>query len=139
MAQEFPLKPGDEAEPGTPGTGEDLCQACKGSGTNDVEECAYAAAQARWFRASVEVDASGAHLLVGTSKRGRPLPVLRDIVDRAVPGGTWITTGRGNATHGSDRASVARHSESGDAGDYNTDHGEASTGRLSSGSRNTTL
>ncbi len=27
-----PLKPGDEAVPGTPGTGEDLCPACGGSG-----------------------------------------------------------------------------------------------------------
>ena len=26
------LKPGDEAEPGTPGAGEDLCETCGGSG-----------------------------------------------------------------------------------------------------------
>jgi DnaJ-class molecular chaperone len=27
-----PLHPGDAAKPGTPGTGEDICDACKGSG-----------------------------------------------------------------------------------------------------------
>ncbi len=27
-----PLSPGDEAAPGTPGTGEDLCRRCHGSG-----------------------------------------------------------------------------------------------------------
>jgi hypothetical protein len=27
-----PLKPGDEASPGTPGAGEDLCEACGGTG-----------------------------------------------------------------------------------------------------------
>jgi RecJ-like exonuclease len=27
------LNPGDEAEPGTPGAGEDICEACTGSGT----------------------------------------------------------------------------------------------------------
>jgi len=26
------LNPGDEAEPGTPGAGEDICEACAGSG-----------------------------------------------------------------------------------------------------------
>lgn len=30
-----PLKPGDQAEPGTPGTGEDLCPECGGSGRLD--------------------------------------------------------------------------------------------------------
>jgi hypothetical protein len=29
---EPPLSPGDEAKPGTPGAGEDLCEACNGSG-----------------------------------------------------------------------------------------------------------
>ena len=29
------LKPGDEAEPGTPGAGEDLCETCGGSGKLD--------------------------------------------------------------------------------------------------------
>lgn len=33
------LNPGDEAAPGTPGTGEDLCPKCGGSGTLDGEEC----------------------------------------------------------------------------------------------------
>ena len=27
------LNPGDEAEPGTPGAGEDVCEACSGSST----------------------------------------------------------------------------------------------------------
>jgi len=27
------LNPGDDAEPGTPGTGEDICDACAGKGT----------------------------------------------------------------------------------------------------------
>jgi hypothetical protein len=27
-----PLRPGDEAAPGTPGTGEDICPKCNGSG-----------------------------------------------------------------------------------------------------------
>jgi hypothetical protein len=27
-----PLRPGDEAPPGTPGTGEDICPECNGSG-----------------------------------------------------------------------------------------------------------
>lgn len=30
---EHNLNPGDEAEPGTPGAGEDICDACAGSGT----------------------------------------------------------------------------------------------------------
>lgn len=31
-----PLAPGDEAAPGTPGTGEDLCPDCGGSGKQDA-------------------------------------------------------------------------------------------------------
>jgi DnaJ-class molecular chaperone len=31
--------PGDEAPPGTPGTGENLCRACNGSGTQDGQTC----------------------------------------------------------------------------------------------------
>ena len=31
--------PGDEAAPGTPGTGENLCRACNGSGKQDGEPC----------------------------------------------------------------------------------------------------
>jgi hypothetical protein len=35
-----PLKPGDEAEAGTPGTGEGLCHECGGSGrTDDGQPC----------------------------------------------------------------------------------------------------
>lgn len=38
MANE-PMNPGDEAAPGTPGTGEALCPRCSGSGRQDGEEC----------------------------------------------------------------------------------------------------
>ncbi len=31
--------PGDDAAPGTPGTGEDLCPVCNGSGRIDDGEC----------------------------------------------------------------------------------------------------
>ncbi|HBM08934.1 hypothetical protein CXF92_10190 [Pseudomonas sp. Choline-3u-10] len=31
--------PGDEAAPGTPGTGENICPACNGSGRTDAGEC----------------------------------------------------------------------------------------------------
>jgi hypothetical protein len=31
--------PGDEAQPGTPGTGEDLCQVCHGTGRVDGATC----------------------------------------------------------------------------------------------------
>jgi hypothetical protein len=38
---EPPLSPGDDAEPGTPGTGEDICKVCHGSGKNkDGSTCA---------------------------------------------------------------------------------------------------
>ncbi|BAN25627.1 putative uncharacterized protein [Caballeronia insecticola] len=43
MAQEPPLNPGDEADPGVPGTGEDLCPDCNGSGKRDSAECATCA------------------------------------------------------------------------------------------------
>jgi DnaJ-class molecular chaperone len=33
------MAPGDEAPPGTPGTGEDVCPNCGGSGRLDGEEC----------------------------------------------------------------------------------------------------
>ena len=33
------MNPGDEAEPGTPGTGEDVCPACHGTGTLDSKPC----------------------------------------------------------------------------------------------------
>ncbi len=31
--------PGDEAAPGTPGTGENLCRQCNGSGQQDGKDC----------------------------------------------------------------------------------------------------
>ena len=34
-----PDSPGDEAAPGTPGTGENLCRQCQGSGRFDGESC----------------------------------------------------------------------------------------------------
>ncbi len=34
-----PLNPGDEAIPGTPGTGENICPVCNGSGRNESGEC----------------------------------------------------------------------------------------------------
>ena len=34
-----PTSPGDEAAPGTPGTGEDVCRDCNGSGRVDGREC----------------------------------------------------------------------------------------------------
>lgn len=34
--QSAPLKPGDEAKAGTPGTGEGLCHDCGGSGRTDT-------------------------------------------------------------------------------------------------------
>jgi DnaJ-class molecular chaperone len=33
------LNPGDEAAPGTPGTGEDICPQCHGSGRMDSSSC----------------------------------------------------------------------------------------------------
>jgi RecJ-like exonuclease len=33
------VNPGDEAAPGTPGTGEAVCPVCKGSGRLDAGEC----------------------------------------------------------------------------------------------------
>lgn len=37
MAQD--TNPGDQASPGTPGTGENLCPRCNGSGRLDGEQC----------------------------------------------------------------------------------------------------
>jgi hypothetical protein len=34
------MAPGDEARPGTPGTGEDVCPECNSSGEVDGETCA---------------------------------------------------------------------------------------------------
>lgn len=36
---EAPLNPGDDAAPGTPGTGEDVCPVCGGTGTKDDDRC----------------------------------------------------------------------------------------------------
>ena len=33
------LNPGDEAAPGTPGTGEDICPECNGTGKAEAAEC----------------------------------------------------------------------------------------------------
>lgn len=33
------INPGDEAAPGTPGTGENICPVCNGSGRRDTGEC----------------------------------------------------------------------------------------------------
>ncbi|NTV09678.1 MAG: hypothetical protein HGA47_02785 [Zoogloea sp.] len=35
----IPMSPGDEAPAGTPGTGENLCQRCEGSGKVKGEPC----------------------------------------------------------------------------------------------------
>lgn len=35
-----PMSPGDEAPPGTPGTGEDVCPTCGGSGRQSGAACA---------------------------------------------------------------------------------------------------
>jgi hypothetical protein len=35
-----PLRPGDQAAPGTPGTGENLCPDCSGTGKISGKECA---------------------------------------------------------------------------------------------------
>lgn len=37
--QDQSINPGDDAAPGTPGTGEDICPACSGSGKEDGQPC----------------------------------------------------------------------------------------------------
>ncbi|MGH1571353.1 hypothetical protein ACRAWG_12475 [Methylobacterium sp. P31] len=39
MSDTDPGKPGNEAPPGTPGTGENLCRACGGTGKIDDKTC----------------------------------------------------------------------------------------------------
>lgn len=39
MTASEPAKPGDEAPPGTPGTGENLCPRCGGSGQIEAKSC----------------------------------------------------------------------------------------------------
>jgi DnaJ-class molecular chaperone len=34
-----PTSPGDEAPPGTPGTGENICRLCEGSGEHEGKPC----------------------------------------------------------------------------------------------------
>lgn len=40
MATNAPLNPGDQAPPSTPGTGEAICDHCKGTGKVNGQECA---------------------------------------------------------------------------------------------------
>lgn len=35
------LKPGDQATPGTPGTGENVCPECRGTGKTDDKPCPH--------------------------------------------------------------------------------------------------
>jgi DnaJ-class molecular chaperone len=44
---EEPLRPADEAAPGTPGTGEDVCRRCNGSGRIEGRECPECAGTGR--------------------------------------------------------------------------------------------
>jgi DnaJ-class molecular chaperone len=39
MSPSEPTAPGDEAQPGTPGTGEEACPVCGGSGRIDGHAC----------------------------------------------------------------------------------------------------
>jgi RecJ-like exonuclease len=39
QASQAALNPGDEAAPGTPGTGEDICRQCHGTGRIDGGAC----------------------------------------------------------------------------------------------------
>lgn len=39
MTETGPAKPGDVAQPDTPGTGEDLCPTCSGSGKLGPDTC----------------------------------------------------------------------------------------------------
>jgi Ribonuclease G/E len=39
MSEPDPAKPGDEAPPGVPGTGENVCRHCRGAGTIGAEPC----------------------------------------------------------------------------------------------------
>ena len=44
------MAPGDEAPPGTQGTGEDVCPRCEGSGKVDGDECPECAGTGRVVR-----------------------------------------------------------------------------------------
>ena len=39
MADDPPLNPGDEAAPDTPGSGENVCPECNGSGRKGAQAC----------------------------------------------------------------------------------------------------
>ncbi len=45
------LNPGDDAAPGTPGTGEDVCPTCHGSSRKDAEACATCGGSGKVIRA----------------------------------------------------------------------------------------
>lgn len=45
-----PTAPGDEAPPGTPGSGEDVCPRCGGSGRLEGEPCPECAGSGRVIR-----------------------------------------------------------------------------------------
>lgn len=47
MTDTDPPKPGDEAPPGAPGTGENLCRRCGGSGKVDGQACSDCAGTGR--------------------------------------------------------------------------------------------
>lgn len=49
-ADRKPIAPGDEARPGTPGTGEDICPECNGAGRKDSERCANCAGTGKIIR-----------------------------------------------------------------------------------------
>ena len=44
------IAPGDEAPPGTPGTGEDICRECNGSGRKDGRRCTSCAGTGKVIR-----------------------------------------------------------------------------------------
>ena len=44
------IAPGDEAPPGTPGTGEDICPECNGSGRKDGRRCTSCAGTGKVIR-----------------------------------------------------------------------------------------
>jgi hypothetical protein len=45
------LNPGDEAAPGTPGTGEDVCYDCKGTGRLRQDQCPTCGGSGKIIRA----------------------------------------------------------------------------------------
>ena len=45
------MNPGDEAPPGTPGTGEDICAECQGSGKQEGQPCAACGGSGKVTRA----------------------------------------------------------------------------------------